>query len=163
MFFLSNDELDLKRTLSMWIRGCKKQMNSLKVKQCAWSAGGELERSLRERGRERSCGLFSLDVCLFYVINVLRGRVCFQDPVQLIWVLTLEALVLWPRDSHDSSRQTRWETSCFSEKWLTSWCNTVVKWSLRTHVTACAWCAGSRTSWETQKITFYFFFLFFFF
>lgn len=37
-----------------------------------------------ERGRERSCGLFSLDVCLFYVINVLRGRVCFQDPVQLI-------------------------------------------------------------------------------
>lgn len=53
----SNDELDLKRIFSMWIRGCKKQMNSLKVKNRAWSAGGELERC--ERGRERSFGLFS--------------------------------------------------------------------------------------------------------
>lgn len=52
----------------MWIRGCKKQMNSLKVKKqnlkrACGSAGGELERS-RERGRggESARLVYSLDV-----------------------------------------------------------------------------------------------------
>lgn len=53
----------------MWIRGCKKQMNSLKVKKkkktqkrACGSAGGELERS-RERGRggESARSVYSLD------------------------------------------------------------------------------------------------------
>lgn len=68
--FLSDNELDLKRIFSMWIRGCKKQMNSLKVKNRAWSAGGELERC--ERGGESARLVHSLDVCLFYVIILLR-------------------------------------------------------------------------------------------
>lgn len=33
--FFSSDELDLPLIFSMWIRGCKKQMISLKVKPCA--------------------------------------------------------------------------------------------------------------------------------
>lgn len=50
--FFSNDELDVKRIFSMWIRGCKKQMNSLKVKTVrgaqeeSWSGAREGARAL---------------------------------------------------------------------------------------------------------------------
>lgn len=64
--FSSNDELDLKRIFSMWIRGCKKQMNSLKVNAaCARARAEESWSAEGARGAERSARLvYSLKICL---------------------------------------------------------------------------------------------------
>lgn len=110
--FFRHDEPDLRRTVSMWIRGCQRQMNRLKVKEKkkkredrgrekkterqkrAWGRA-ELRRSAaRVEARAPVCLLVCLfvfnsrDACLFFVITACKSRsygsCFFLDRAQLV-------------------------------------------------------------------------------
>lgn len=99
--FSPNDELDLKRTFSMWIRGCKKQVNSLKVTNAE-----------SESWKRRALVVF------FLWTPAVSAR--FHDPCAGFYLSSLFETTDWRgcslfivlRDCNDSGHRIHWQTSC---------------------------------------------------